>query len=758
MSNQNDVESGRRVNVVSPSGEVLPADADQVAELEKVGYSRETPDLETQRLGQEAERNYYSSGGQQALAGLEGFASGVSIGVSDLLLDDEQTRARARYNPGTRLATELIGAIAPAALSGGTGAIGTAARLTPTGALAAGSARLAKGLGAGMKTALALEGGVQGAGTALSQAVLNHDPVTVESLVTGAGMGSLLSFGLGSLAQGIGGAGRKAEAHLAAKHAESAKAALSKESAALKAFAADASEMAKTAKRAVQTAEKSLSSTELTKALKSMGSSADEIKMWSAANGRPLTQLKGVFEAARAGAEVGGTEGARAVNAYREALSEAGKRLGIEVKVPPVATDAVQKLGALADTAALLKRVPRTPAEFAAMSEEKATTLFEGLRRALPDAGDGADHLRASLRSSVEGLLAEGGIKSTQGGVDGLIDGLHAYHQGARQLAKNAEGMSSRAAKGGTFLGLIGKTAKLAASRKASSMAVSAGGGAALSALAYHASGLSTGLVAAELLGLRHAAISHVEQLVAKIGAPVEKTLNRFAPAIENLRVSLDGKVDKSSDIRELAAKRANEIHALSASINDVAYVAAEPLQTASPELALKTAGQIVNGFQYLVKKAPKDPGATNNFLQSDWRPSESQSYELAATMEAVMQPMVALERLLGGEPDQASADALWATVPELMTRAAAKLVEMAPELQEKADFKTRVALSTAFKTPLDGLMHPHVVAAMQSQFIPRPTGTGPASGKRQHPAPSGRPPAVAVGSVQETRTQSLMR
>lgn len=752
------MSNGKKRNVVTPGGETISVAESDADALDSLGYSDETAAAAVTRVGQEAEREYYSGGGQQALAGLEGLASGVSIGVSDLLLDDEETRARARYNPGTRLATELVGAIAPAVLSGGTGAIGTAARLTPTGALAAGSARVAKGIGAGMKTALALEGGVQGAGTALSQAVLNHDPVTVESLVTGAGMGSLLSFGLGSLAQGVGGAGRKAQAHLAAKHAESAQAALAKSSPALRSFAADATEMAQLARRAVKTAEDTLSPATLRQQLRALGAAEDQIKINYRIGGQSFpSRMKDELRKARLGIEVGGTEGARAVNVYKEQLKQVAEYVGMKIDIPPTAVDAVQKLGALADTAALLKRVPRTPAEFAAMSEEKATTLFEGLRRALPDAGDGADHVRESLRASVESLLSEGGVKSTLGGVDGLIDGLHAYHQGARQLAKNAEGMSKKAAQGGTFLGLIGRTAKLAAARKASSVAVAHGAGAGLSALAYHASGLSTGLVAAEILGLRHAAVSHVEQLVAKIGVPLEKQISRFAPAIENLRISLDGKVDKTSDIRELAANRANEIHALSSSINDVAYVAAEPLQTVSPELAVKTAGQIVNGFQHLVKKAPKDPGATNNFLSSDWRPSESQSYELAATMEAVMQPMVALERLLGGEPDQASADALWAVVPELMMRASAKLVEMAPELQERADFKTRVALSTAFKTPLDGLMHPHVIAAMQSQFIPRPMSMDQKGGSGGN-KPPGRPPAVSVGSVQETRTQSLMR
>lgn len=103
-------------NLIRPDGSILRVESDAEAQkLQTLGYREESPTQEMDRSIQEAQEAHYSTPGQKAITGLEGLASGATLGLSDFLLDSEDTKERARYNPGTRLATELIGGLAPLA-------------------------------------------------------------------------------------------------------------------------------------------------------------------------------------------------------------------------------------------------------------------------------------------------------------------------------------------------------------------------------------------------------------------------------------------------------------------------------------------------------------------------------------------------------------------------------------------------------------------------------------------------------------------
>lgn len=758
MPDNSEYKSAPSINITSESGQVLPATPEQLESLKSLGYTKETPQAEGARLTEHAAESYYSSTGQQIGAGLEGALSGASLGISDWLLDSEDHRARARYNPGTRLAGELLGATLPAVLSGGEGLAAEIARLTPTGAAAALSGRA---LGAGTKAALALEGAIQGTGAAASHAILNNDPVTVEALAAGAGSGALFAYGLGLLSGGINKVADHAEGALSERHAEAARAVLKRENVSLRQFSEHAAEFNQAVDRTLKTVEAEVTPKRLAALVKQTAAAADEVKIAAAAQGRPANHLSELLRRARSGALEGGEAGANAVRAYQTAVKEAAERAGVEANIPTMGRQAAEAVGEMAQLRGALKRLPSSPEELARMGDAKAGDLIEKLRRGLPDKGNELDGLRAAMRDSLAGTLKEAGLRPTSDSVDGLVDGLNAYRLQLKKVAATVDShVAADVHKGSTFLGLIGKTAKLAAARKAGAVARAAGAGVGLSALAYHAGGLSTGAVVAELMGLRAAAMGHVEELVAKIAPVASRSVKRMAPVTERLRERLDGSRDDAKNPRVLAANRAREIVAMQQVAPDASFSAAEPLQSVDPELALKMSQQLMAGLQHLGKVAPRDPGATNNFLNSDWHPSDTETQRLAAAYEAVRHPMQAMERLLTGQVDQAAADALWATVPSLMQHAALRLLERAPELQAKSDLPTRAALSTAFRVPLDGLMHPTSVAALQAQFIP--SGQGMATGKRGHSAPSaspsgGRPPAVD-SNVAMTRTQSLMR
>lgn len=217
-----------KVTVVRNDGTLLDATPEQAERLKLLGYREQTPQENEARLGAESKAEFYSTPEQQAGAGVEGFSSGLSFGLSDYtqgLLWGDEVHERARYNPGTRMATETLGALAPLLLTGGESASVTAAQLAeeggainalragasvaPTSLLSEGAgtlARLGASEGSLANTVLrgAIEGGAYGGAGAADHAWLDGDPLTAETILHGVGWGSVLGGGLSALGHGLG--------------------------------------------------------------------------------------------------------------------------------------------------------------------------------------------------------------------------------------------------------------------------------------------------------------------------------------------------------------------------------------------------------------------------------------------------------------------------------------------------------------------------------------------------------------------------
>ncbi len=155
----------------------------------------------------------FSGLGGAAIAGGAGLARGATAGLSDLLLTktgiaDESTLREARQaRPGLSTGSELVGAIAPALASGGSGLLGAASRKTIAGQVAKQGSKLSTRLGGGIKGAAAgeaLEGAIYGAGQGVSNLVLRDEPITAEAAVAEVGLGALIG---GAAGAGLGAAG-----------------------------------------------------------------------------------------------------------------------------------------------------------------------------------------------------------------------------------------------------------------------------------------------------------------------------------------------------------------------------------------------------------------------------------------------------------------------------------------------------------------------------------------------------------------------
>lgn len=217
---------GTRVNMRGRDGVPVTVPAEQAGEALAAGM---VPELGSS-VSARREREEFGGAGQQAIAGLEGAARGLSFGLSDVLatgIGGESYRrgaeARQRINPITAGATEVLGAVAPAVLTLGATAPESAAGLAARGLTAiprvgqslgrlaargiTGEAALSRMAARAAETGVAgaFEGMMYGAGSAAGESALKGNEITAEKILSGGAhgalIGGLLGGGLGALSK-----------------------------------------------------------------------------------------------------------------------------------------------------------------------------------------------------------------------------------------------------------------------------------------------------------------------------------------------------------------------------------------------------------------------------------------------------------------------------------------------------------------------------------------------------------------------------
>ena len=158
---------------------------------------------------------------------IEGGMRGLTFGLSDAAAvalgeDPEGIKSRERDNPLTSTVSQIAGALAPLAFTGGAGAAGEAAGAGTEGALSGigqlsptyGLSRAGKavegsfeGLGEGVPghlLGMGLEGAGYGAGNVVSDAALGDPDLTAQKVLSTIGMGAAFGSGLGALSKVAG--------------------------------------------------------------------------------------------------------------------------------------------------------------------------------------------------------------------------------------------------------------------------------------------------------------------------------------------------------------------------------------------------------------------------------------------------------------------------------------------------------------------------------------------------------------------------
>lgn len=611
---------GNQVNMVRPDGSLVQVDADLAGRLGVLGYKEEGQDERDARNVEEGRSNYYSTTGQKVMTFGEGAASALTLGGSDYLFGDDDTEARAKYNPGTRMGGEILGALVPLAMGDGAGLVGlgeeaaTGGRLaraaegvgdvsrtvlgnTPASLLTKGTQALV-GEGGGMLKAAVrtgVEGGVYGGANAADHAWLNGDPLTAEAVLHGVGFGSIFGAGLGAAGAGIEAAGTNA----AEKLANISKA--SEESAAaIRAAGEEASSKiireAETAKQVVATRETAFSNLHgevrnLNTSVKTSVEQADSVVeaglekikagdhpmlREAEAAGRynqiadATDQLGSSYKKA-AKAVLGGNpeQAEKAIVTYQESMKELGAHLGVAADNSSVAT--LQELSTMRAVQKELQTFPKSYTEFSKLTPSRAEKVFATLEQAkglkdFPALGD-------AVNSAAEKFTTAVGIENN--GVHGLRDAWKAIkgEPAAARAAAKEQGVAAKAAKARSEAeakaakvapeahekaGLLRKAVGWAVGGKAASVVSKATGShlAGWGAFSAVKSAIGAGSLSSGLLGTVGSTLGKVRAAAAAYAPAAGRALQAVAPRVEPLAIKLDGTFDNSTKDKKELAQR----------------------------------------------------------------------------------------------------------------------------------------------------------------------------------------------------------
>lgn len=740
-----------RIRMFDAGGVPVSVTRDDYAQAVKAGYKPQTAD-EAEAHEKKKQR---STGVEQAKTAAEGALRGATFGLGTAALaelgGEEYRQAaieRAEENPNLAVGSEIFGAAVPALLSGGSGALGTAARLTPAAQLGRaglaaerGAAALARGVGLGSEKLLpslardvfsgAVGAGVEtaayGAGSAIADDALEGKDWTVERALEGAGEGGLYGLAAGGL---FG-----AKKTLVKKGVEGAA------SATIDAMRSGG----QTFKKAVENfAEGSLLGT----AAKKGASEGDELIARLSKDGADTAGLQRMSQRLRdAGAE-GGSRGEVAAIARdeAEALLARKTQAAAELTAQGARVDALELKGQLLDVAAEMRAAGTKEHTAAArkletLSKRDVTTL-EAADALHADVENVVSWARENARAALPDL--EKAARGVSGKVDEAAAGLgpeaQAAWSGIRQEASDWATMASKLgsvkltdAEAGKFIAGLGLAGSLAtgtplpsllafgaAHSPAARQFVAERGGSGLSWLAARASNVESAITATAK-GIAGSDI--VGAVKSAIPGRKPSSYRSVIDAIQTYPLHRE----KKRENYEAARKAVQEFQTNPAPLQARIEATIAPIARSQPEVAAAMAQRVTEDYVWLGSKIPVPMTRSDNsltpLLEEDRLP-DREKIRFANYAEALSSPMSVFASIANGHVNWDGIEALKERRPDLWNTMRFRVIQALNEAPEPPAFRKRVLLGLAFDFPSDWSMAN--VSKIQATFAQAPdTGNG---------------------------------
>lgn len=644
-------------------------------------------------------------GDSEGTAAAAGAARGLTFGLSDQLLtktgmvEPETLRGLREVNPTASTFGEVGGSILGLAVPGG---------LVAKGALVGGRAVFGAGAAARVAAGTAqglFEGGLLGAGHAVSEAALGDTELRGEQVLASVAQGALLGggvgLGVGLVGAGIRAAGKKLNPFAAGKEAEAAEKARAmaeaahakKEASALGAYRSKVQE----ASRDIEVLQARQAYSPEAEAAKRSALGSSEVRAVNdqvlinkaiSAPQRAAEMLgkKAEYEALKEGADAAITEGAESILSgaeFKNQLLTRVKRYG-----PPTAVSAAGAIGialggpvgaAVAMGGALagagMRPAIRSWLNFATKYPAVPKAFWGAVKRITEEAPEKLGPYSSILSSAIAG-----GPKETFVTHAALALADPGYREAMASLGFKDETPeeSELAIRRASSLGDLDAVA----TREEVHADSAVGGFLGLSKPGAYASGLPLG-------SGRKARVENFNERLAH--------LSRLSSA----------------------GPKAAEVLGLGPDFADAA--------PATYAQAVAAMGRAVN---FLLEKAPKSPTPeTMPALSSGWEPTDVQLASFERYLRAVESPRSVLEDMQRGTVTREAVEAIRAVYPKFAEHIQKRLTERMAGVQERLSYRQRLQLSTLFGVPMDRALSPHVVAALQAKPEAKPSGPVGASG-----------------------------
>jgi hypothetical protein len=741
-------------------------------------------------LQQEGEERFFTTPEQQAGAVVRGALSGATLGGSDLIdrgVDSpgqlELKRLAREHNAGKVAVAELAGAAIPALVSGGAGAIGTAARATPAGlsaAIGTGLAAAAPGAGfaarAGRAAAgFAVEGAIQGAGQGIAELAQAEDPLTIERAASVIGSNALFGGTIGAVI-GAGGVATVEGGRTVAKGLKRSRELVGDLGGKLRGQAAgeDLAALDRKGLRAARDAHlDELQAGELAQrtaareaaagALAPHRAAVDDSGAWLVVEGESAKNL------------------VKAKRALRSALDDPkglARNPQQALKALRVEESALER--AIADAPGTLEKLAAEDAklaqlERATMPDNAAEIVFQGktakrygqfdqtVRVSAKDPQisvpreQAARFLDALERGEVHGMrvkaLEEGVPRALQSNraAQAQIEAAAAaptprFELKSDRLAAIAEAEDALAERGKK--GLIEQMVQGSVYGAAvGAMPAMPFGSVLAPLLGAKVSGAVTGLV----FGRGARAVADASERTARAVAAFVETGKKVGPAAPPLATKVLGSVafapppKRAAELPGKAApglletykKREAELYSqvttdatgrvvMSPAARRQVAERLAPVHVLSPRLADQLETMAARRLEFLASKLPKRPDFAAMQMGPDrWRPSDMDMRKFARYVAAVEDPGAVEERLAQGTVTPEDAEAYRTVYPERFNDLRRQVLAKVGELRATLPFERRIALSIFTGVPVDPAMQPSTIRRLQAQFAIEPGSVG---------------------------------
>ncbi len=719
----------------TPEGDTIEADESEVAYLTRRGYTPESAEQGATRTASAAREEYYTTPSAKIVTGLVGAAGVVSGGATDLVARglgvEDQVRALKEYNPGIATGSEVLAGIS------GVGAAGLASRAGAAVSRSAEGASVLARIGRAT-TGAAVEGGIFGAGSGVSELALSSEPLTIENAISTLGSHTLFGTGVGGAAglvtSGAGAALRRAKSALddAARVPEAtgdlAKLDANGLSAAEKSEINSLRLAEKTEHQTLRTAEKAeldaieagrvSQRKELADEISALRREVKDQKHFLTTDGVKLPAIEGKASAAELSA--------LAVKANKQITRLADNPIGL-AQNPRLALNALQmqdhaftSLLNRADELRVVFKADATGARMKALdSIPAALERNRSLQQKLADLGAKPSSSKLDEIFAARDSLAAGSMRSSP-----RLDDIRAARDvvgggGAQSMAGQMLGGTAYSAAAGV-VGAIPGIGPLIAPFAGAAAAKLVGGGFS-KAMSGQAARASKAIGAFLTVGGKIAPAAPV--LASKVLSSVAYGDSKRKKDEPKLADSYRARTDEIKRLTQYD-QTGRAVMRPEARAKVGSHLA--PIRVHDPIAGDRMETVAARRIEYLANLIPRRPDLGTLQTGPDrWQPSDMQMRSFARTVAAVEDPTGVIERLTSGQITPEDADAMKNVYPEMYADVQRRIAMDLPKLRGTLPYQRRLALSIFSGMPVDAAMDPRILSTLQASFTNEPGTEG---------------------------------